>query len=179
MRDPAHEWCGFITTASGHTPASSHVSRCLALRSHRSSFSNRVPNSDSDCRSSALASFSTHIHGWYPIFRPGFSEYYFSVISGPLIPSPETCMTLMATAIGLAASSSGNPGLDVFQTDRIHRPYFDAAIASLPIVLTDDSITSVQSLILLIIYYCCLSKPCHAHDYCQIASLKIQNLLQK
>ncbi|KIW91690.1 uncharacterized protein Z519_07658 [Cladophialophora bantiana CBS 173.52] len=124
----------------------------------------------------ALASFSTHIHIWYPIFRPGFSDQYFRVISGPLVPSPASCLTLLVTAIGLVVYNS--PGVDGFQAEPTHHPYFEAAIASLPLVLTDDSIESVQSLILLSIYYCCLSKPCHALDYCLTASLKVQSSLR-
>jgi hypothetical protein len=82
----------------------------------------------------------------------------------------------MVTAIGLVVHSS--PGAEGYSSDSNHHSYFEAAIASLPIVLTDDSIASVQSLILLSIYYCCLSRPCHALDYCLIASLKVQNSLR-
>lgn len=80
----------------------------------------------------------------------------------------------MVVAIGLVVGSS--PGTEASLT---HHSYLEGAITSLPIVLTDHSIASVQSLILLSIYYCCLSKPCHALDYCLIASLKVQNLLRK
>ncbi|KAK5051985.1 hypothetical protein LTR84_002789 [Exophiala bonariae] len=126
---------------------------------------------------SALAAFSAHVHIWYPIFRPGFSEQYFRVISGPLIPSPESCLTLLVTAIGLVVHSSINNAGEA-QSEHTSDPYFEAAIASLPLVLTDDSIASAQCLILLSIYYCCLCRPCHALDYCLIASIKVQNCLQ-
>ncbi|KAH9218413.1 hypothetical protein DL95DRAFT_385461 [Leptodontidium sp. 2 PMI_412] len=125
---------------------------------------------------SALASFSEHVHAWYPIFRPDFSDQYFRIISGPLSPSPETCVTLLVATIGLVAQYA--PSMDGTQAEPTHIPYFEAALASLPIVLTDESLESVQSLILLSIYYCCLSRPCHAHDYCLIASFKIQNMLR-
>lgn len=127
------------------------------------------------CR--ALASFSEHVHVWYPIFRPDFSDQYFRIISGPLSPSPETCVTLLVATIGLVAQYA--PSMDGTQAEPTHIPYFEAALASLPIVLTDESLESVQSLILLSIYYCCLSRPCHAHDYCLIASFKIQNMLRQ
>jgi hypothetical protein len=42
----------------------------------------------------------------------------------------------------------------------------------------DVHMTSIQCLILISICYCCLLKPCRAHDYCLIASLKIQNLFK-
>lgn len=126
---------------------------------------------------SALASFSEHVHVWYPIFRPDFSDQYFRIISGPLSPSPETCVTLLVMTIGLVAQSA--PSSDVTQTELAHVPYLEAALVSLPIILTDESLESVQSLILLSIYYCCLSRPCHAHDYCVIASSKIQNMFRQ
>lgn len=84
----------------------------------------------------------------------------------------------MVTAIGLVVSSC-SPGTDGFYPDPAHHMYFEAALASLPVVLTDDGMASAQSLILFGIYYCCLSKPCHALDYCLIASLKVQYLLRK
>jgi hypothetical protein len=40
-------------------------------------------------------------------------------------------------------------------------------------------VTSIQCLIFLSIYYCCILKPCQAHDYCLIASFKIQNLFKR
>ena len=82
----------------------------------------------------------------------------------------------MVTAIGLVAhDSAAGEGP---QHEPSHGPYFEAAMACLPMVLAEESVASVQSLILLSIYYCCLSRPCHAHDYCLIASFKIQNLLK-
>jgi hypothetical protein len=61
--------------------------------------------------------------------------------------------------------------------ERQDTTYIEAALASLPLVLLESSVTSVQCLVLLSIYYCCLLKPCQAHDYALIASFKVQNLL--
>lgn len=123
----------------------------------------------------ALAAFSSHIHVWYPIIQPGFSERYVRTISGPLHPSPESCMILLVAATGFLALQ--DPTTGNIPTNSSHETYFDAALAALPIVLVDDGIDSVHCLVLLAIYHCCLSKPCHAHDYTLIAALKVQNLL--
>ncbi|KAL6232692.1 hypothetical protein BDW75DRAFT_247036 [Aspergillus navahoensis] len=115
----------------------------------------------------ALIAFSDRIHGYYPILPLDFSEGYFYVLSEPLTPSCHTCLVLLVAAIGCVAhdSSTGSP-------------YFDAALSWLPVVLGECTLTSIQCLILLSIYYCCLLKPCQAHDYCLIASFKIQNLFK-
>ncbi|KAF5577048.1 C6 transcription factor [Fusarium pseudocircinatum] len=124
----------------------------------------------------ALAAFSRHIHIWYPILHPGFSTRYLGIISGTLTLGPESCLVLLVAAVGalaqrdyeLGGSGSGNSS-DL---------YLEVAMASLPVVLTDKSIESVQCLFLLAIYHCCVSKPSQAYDYTMMASFKVQNLLK-
>ncbi|OBT39065.1 hypothetical protein VE00_10448 [Pseudogymnoascus sp. WSF 3629] len=124
---------------------------------------------------SALAAFFEHVHIWYPILSPGFSEQYFRIISGPLIPSPDSCLVLLVAAVGLLAQEIiCNSDL----TESTHSSYFEAVMTSLPIVVSDCELTSVKCLVLISIYYCCLLKPYQAHNYCLIASFKIQNLLK-
>lgn len=125
---------------------------------------------------SALAAFSTHIHVWYPILRPRFSERYLSIISGPLPPGSETCMVLLVAALGVLAQQDHQLGVSC--CDNTSELYLEAAMASLPAVLIDTSIESVQCLVLLSIYHCCLSKPYQAYDYAMITSFKVQNLLK-
>ncbi|KAH7264670.1 hypothetical protein B0J15DRAFT_491208 [Fusarium solani] len=115
---------------------------------------------------SALAAFSAHVHIWYPILRPRFSERYLGIISGSLPPGSETCMVLLVAALGVSSR------------DETSELYLEAAMASLPAVLIDKSVESVQCLVLLSIYHCCLSKPSQAYDYAMIASFKVQNLLK-
>jgi hypothetical protein len=116
----------------------------------------------------ALAAFSDRVHGYYPILPLDFSEAYFATLSAPLTPSSRTCLVLLVAAIGCVAHDPATGG-----------PYFDAGLQSLPVVLAECTLTSVQCLIFLSIYYCCLLKPCQAHDYCLIASFKIQNLFKR
>ncbi|KAH1436985.1 uncharacterized protein AFUA_5G00520 [Aspergillus fumigatus Af293] len=115
----------------------------------------------------ALAAFSDRVHCYYPILPLDFSETYFSVLSGPLAPSCQTFLVLLVAAIGCVARDPTTGS-----------PYYEAALASLPVVLAECTLTSIQCLIFLSIYYCCLLKPCQAHDYCLIASFKIQNLFK-
>ncbi|KAB8224286.1 hypothetical protein BDV33DRAFT_227161 [Aspergillus novoparasiticus] len=118
---------------------------------------------------SALATFSAHVHIWYPILPSGFSREYFRVLSGSLPPSSETCLSLLVAAVGL-----------VVERDEAvpATPYFQTALALLPIIVSECSVRSAQCLILISLYYCCLLKPCQAHDYCLIASSKIQNIIK-
>ncbi|KAH2516668.1 hypothetical protein KXW70_004332 [Aspergillus fumigatus] len=115
----------------------------------------------------ALAAFSDRVHCYYPILPLDFSETYFSVLSGPLAPSCQTFLVLLVAAIGCVARDPTTGS-----------PYYEAALASLPVVLAECTLTSIQCLIFLSIYYCCVLKPCQAHDYCLIASFKIQNLFK-
>jgi hypothetical protein len=116
----------------------------------------------------ALAAFSERIHSYYPILPLGFTEEYFHLLAEPLTPSSHTCLALLVAAIGgvVREQSSGSP-------------YFEAALTSLPVVLAECTLTSIQCLIFLSLYYCCLIKPLQAHDYCLIASFKIQNLFKR
>ncbi|KAJ6445246.1 C6 transcription factor [Purpureocillium lavendulum] len=124
----------------------------------------------------ALAAFSSFVHVWYPVLRPGFSERYLTVISGPLTPGSESCMVLLVAAIGTLAQQDYDLGGSCF--DGSSELFLEAAMASLPAVLIENTVESVQCLVLLSIYHCCLSKPCQAYDYAMIASFKVQNLLK-
>lgn len=124
----------------------------------------------------ALGSFSAHVHIWYPLLRPGFSERFIHVISGPLVPGPESCLVLAVAALGALVQQ--DHALGVSGSENSSDFYLEAAVASVPLVLVDNSIESVQSLFLLSLYHCCLSRPCQAYDYVVIASFKVQNLLR-
>lgn len=124
----------------------------------------------------ALAAFSQYVHVWYPILRPGFSERYLTIISGPLTPGAESCLVLLVAAIGTLAQQDVDLGGSC--NDGSSELFLEAAMASLPPALTENSIESVQCMVLLSIYHCCLSKPCQAYDYAMVASFKVQNLLK-
>ncbi|KAK3899971.1 hypothetical protein C8A05DRAFT_17674 [Staphylotrichum tortipilum] len=130
----------------------------------------------------ALDAFSAHVHIWYPILRPGFSERYLRVLTGPLAPGSESCLVLAVAAVGALgledqAVRTGAPSPS-YPPERNSELYLEAATASLPAVLVDESLESIQALVLLSIYHCCLCRPCQAYDYAMIASFKVQNLLK-
>ena len=134
----------------------------------------------------ALDAFSAHVHIWYPILRPGFTERYVSVLSGPLAPGSDSCLVLSVAAVGTLALEdqavrTGAPSSSSSSSypENSSELYLEAATASLPAVLIDESIESILALVLLSIYHCCLSRPCQAYDYAMIASFKVQNLLKR
>jgi hypothetical protein len=118
----------------------------------------------------ALAAFSERIHIYYPILASDFSEEYFRVLSEPLTPSCKSCLVLLVAAIGCVAHDP--------TSDR-ENPFFTVALSSLPLVVAECSLVTVQCLLFLSIHYACLLKPCQAHDYCLVASFKIQNLFKR
>ncbi|KAK5173248.1 uncharacterized protein LTR77_001929 [Saxophila tyrrhenica] len=124
----------------------------------------------------ALAAFSAHIHPFYSVFRPGFSQRHLQVMSGPLSPSCESFLSLVVTAVGVAASQDFAFGSATSDASAVN--FVDAAMSSLPDVVVDSGLISVQCLLLLSIYYCCTLQPCRAYDYVVIASLKVQNLMK-
>lgn len=127
---------------------------------------------------SALAAFYEKIHSWYPILPLAFSEQYFKTLSGTLAPSAESCLSLLVAAVGCVVQDEElSSGGDLHE--RSDLVFFEAALASLPIVISECSLVSVQCALLFAIYYCTLMKPCQAHDYSLIASFKIQNLLKR
>ncbi|PIG87874.1 hypothetical protein AARAC_000846 [Aspergillus arachidicola] len=97
----------------------------------------------------ALAAFSAHVHIWYPILPSEFSEEYFRVLAGPLLPSSETCLSLLVAAIGLLIEE-GEASSDT--------PYFETALTSLPVIVSECTVRT--------------------HDYSLIASSKIQNIFK-
>lgn len=124
----------------------------------------------------ALSAFSKHVHIWYPILGPGFSGHYIRVMSGPLNPSPDSCLVLLVAATGVLVQRDISRETSVPANTAC--PYFEAAMTSLPSLLVDTTIIAVQCLILLSIYHCCLVKPCQAYEYVMMASFKVQNLLR-
>ena len=124
----------------------------------------------------ALSAFSEYVHIWYPILRPGFSDHYIRTISGPLSPGPESFLVLLVAAIGVLAQNDRSP--EVRTAGDNGSLYLEAAMSSLPALLVETSITAVQCLILMSIYYCCLAKPCQAYEYIMLASFKVQNLIR-
>ncbi|KAF7593926.1 hypothetical protein BBP40_010628 [Aspergillus hancockii] len=86
---------------------------------------------------SALAVFSERIHIYYPILPSDFSEEYFRILSVPLVPSCQSCLVLLVAAIGCVAHDP---------TSDNENPYFAAALASLPLIVSECTSSKIQNL---------------------------------
>ena len=82
---------------------------------------------------------------------------------------------MLVMALGsFAAVDSITIALD----ERPDAVFFAEAAASLPDVLLDFSVQSLQCLIPFTVYHMCLIRPCQAHDHVIIASARAQNMLK-
>ncbi|KAH6663761.1 hypothetical protein B0J14DRAFT_609007 [Halenospora varia] len=123
----------------------------------------------------AFAAFYDRIHHWYPIFAPDLFQFYREMITGLLVPSSGSCLVLLVAAIGSVAQCSS---LTAAYEARPDSHYISKALYMLPNVHFEFSLTSVQCLVLLSIYYCSMAKPCQAHDYILMASSKAQAIFK-
>lgn len=124
----------------------------------------------------ALAAFSASVHPWYPVFRPGFSAWYLATISGPLRPSCDSGLALLVAAVGLLVADESITGQA--PGDHPALQFFEAAMASLPAMISSNTVSAIHCLLLLATYASCALRPCQAYEYLIIASFKVQNLLK-
>ncbi|KFY24116.1 hypothetical protein V493_05440 [Pseudogymnoascus sp. VKM F-4281 (FW-2241)] len=123
----------------------------------------------------AFGAFYDRMHHWYPIFSSETFDFYLEKLNSPLTPSSDACLLLLVAAIGSIAQC---PSLTAAYNTRPDSQYISKALCMLPNVHFEFSLTSVQCLILLSVYYCFIAKPCQAHDYILMASSKAQALLK-
>jgi hypothetical protein len=123
----------------------------------------------------AFGAFHEKVHHWYPILSPETFDLYLKTLESPLIPSSDSCLVLLVATIGSIAQCST---LTAAYDAGLSHHYISKALCMLPNVLSEFSLTSVQCLVLLSIYYCSIAKPCQAHDYILIASSKAQAILK-
>lgn len=121
-------------------------------------------------RFSALSKFLDAIHSWYPILAPDYSTRYVEVLYDIPSPSAAACLALIVAALGSFSSGSEEPQVDT---------YGRMALDMVSCVITQSSITAVQALVYIAVYYCCLCRPLEAFEFISIASFKAQNLLQR
>ncbi|KAM0196104.1 hypothetical protein ACHAPA_004747 [Fusarium lateritium] len=142
------------------TPGNS-ASRMLMMQSHRVT--------------ADLASFSEHVHIWYPLFPLDFTETFFHSIGNVGSSPVKSCLAILSLAIGCVA---GNNDVAAALGGRQELVYIYEAISFLPHVSTEHSIPALQCLILFAIYHLHLLQPCQAHDYILAASFRVQNMLR-
>lgn len=124
---------------------------------------------------SALGAFADRIHCWYPVLSFEFPTNFSSFLSGHVSSPVDTCLALLALAIGSLAEKSN---IAEALHERPDAPYFDEAAGMLQDILCDYTLGGLQCLILFSIYFMCRLKPCQAHDYILMASFKAQNMLK-
>lgn len=123
----------------------------------------------------AFAAFYDKMYHWYPIFSSETFDFYLEKLASLLTPSSDACLLLLVAAIGSVAQCSS---LTEAYNTRPDSPFISKALCMLPNVHFEFSLTSVQCLILLGVYYCFMAKPCQAHDYILMASMKAQAILK-
>ncbi len=96
-------------------------------------------------------------------------------MTGNITASTDSFLVLVVAAIGSVVRCSSIA--DAFEK-RPDAAYIATALSMLPNALFEFSLSSVQCLLLLSIYYNCLAKPCQAHDYILMASCKAQALFK-
>lgn len=114
------------------------------------------------------------IHIWHPILSFQQRE---NLLNAPDVPNvlSERCLYLILGAVGSLAQYDS---LTVALRERPDTRLMDEVQLLLPIVIIESSLTALQCLIFLSTYYLCLVKPCQAHDYILIASMRAQTLLK-
>lgn len=125
-------------------------------------------------RGSTLTAFFNRIHTWYPILSHRLREKLSNTEDLPRS-SSERCLYLILMAIGSLAQYESLP---VALRERPDAPLMEEVLLLLPTVLLESSLTALQCLIFVSTYYLCLVKPCQAHDFILIASMRAQNLLK-
>ncbi|KAK2686570.1 hypothetical protein QWA68_015345 [Fusarium oxysporum] len=144
----------------GTTPGFS-TSRLLMMQSHR--------------LTADLASFSEHVHTWYPLFSVEFSDIFFYTIGNVGSSTVNSCLAILVLAIGCMA---GNGNAAVPLDRRPELVYIHEATSFLQNVFLEHSIPALQCLVLFAIYHLHLLQPCQAHDYILAASSRVQNMLR-
>ncbi|KAH8693064.1 hypothetical protein BGW36DRAFT_399801 [Talaromyces proteolyticus] len=111
--------------------------------------------------------FTEEVHVWYPILHPDITNHFFETNSSCFPPSTKSCLCLLVASIAFILRKA--------QSESIH---FEAALSMVPIVLQEDSVVSIQCLILLSIYFACRVQPRQSYDYIRIASFRMHSLLR-
>ncbi|KAB8227970.1 fungal specific transcription factor domain-containing protein [Aspergillus alliaceus] len=120
--------------------------------------------------SRVLRIFHDRVHIWYPALHATFTDKFREAIARGFTPSStDSCLSLLVVSIGF---------LLLDRPPRGAPHHLKAALSMLPTVLQEDSVTSVQCLVLFSIYYSCLARPRQTHTYSRLASLRIRTLMR-
>ncbi|BCS02443.1 putative C6 finger domain protein [Aspergillus luchuensis] len=121
--------------------------------------------------------FFERVNVWYACVNPlTWPRYYKKALSLDFEGGPESCVVLLVLALG-SASQSGSISCLSADEELPGLPYFAAAWALLPAVMTRNSVLAAQCVILASAYLFYMVRPLEAWTLLSNASMKLQLLL--
>jgi hypothetical protein len=124
-----------------------------------------------------VQAFFEHVNVWYACVNPyNWTSYYQIALSHGFRESPESCIVLLVLALGNASSRGSILSVPADQ-EPPGMPYFAAAWALLPGLITRNTILAAQCMILASAYLFYLVRPLEAWTILSSVGTKLQLLL--
>jgi hypothetical protein len=137
----------------------------------------KTPCLDLSNTSAYIEAFFAKVNVWYACVNPfNWQSHYRIALSNGFREGPESCIVLLVLALG-QASCSGSISRVVPNEDPPGLPYFAAAWALLPGLMTRNSVMSAQCTVLASAYLFYLVRPLEAWTLLSSTSTKLQLLL--
>jgi hypothetical protein len=137
----------------------------------------KTPCLDLSNTSAYIEAFFGKVNVWYACVNPfNWTSHYHTALSNGFREGPESCIVLLVLALG-QASCSGSISRLSSSEDPPGLPYFAAAWALLPGLMTRNSVLSAQCTVLASAYLFYLVRPLEAWTLLSSTSTKLQLLL--
>jgi hypothetical protein len=137
----------------------------------------KAPCLDLSNTSAYIEAFFAKVNVWYACVNPfNWRNHYRIALSNGFREGPESCIVLLVLALG-QASCSGSISRIPLGEDPPGLPYFAAAWALLPGLMTRNSVLSAQCTVLASAYLFYLVRPLEAWTLLSSTSTKLQLLL--
>jgi hypothetical protein len=137
----------------------------------------KTPCLDLSNTSAYIEAFFAKVNVWYACVNPfNWTNHYRIALSNGFREGPESCIVLLVLALG-QASCSGSISRIPSSEDPPGLPYFAAAWALLPGLMTRNSVLSAQCTVLASAYLFYLVRPLEAWTLLSSTSTKLQLLL--
>lgn len=137
----------------------------------------KAPGLDLSNIDTYVEAFFAKVNVWYACVNPfSWSSYYRVALSNGFRDGPESCIVLLVLALGQASCSGSISRISNLE-DPPGLPYFAAAWALLPSLMTRNSVQSAQCTVLASAYLFYLVRPLEAWTLLSSTSTKLQLLL--
>lgn len=137
----------------------------------------KAPLLDLSNTSAYIDAFFAKVNVWYACVNPfNWQNYYRQALSNGFRDGPESCIVLLVLALG-QASCSGSISRVPANEEPPGMPYFAAAWALLPSLMTRSSVLSAQCTVLASAYLFYLVRPLEAWTLLSCTSTKLSLLL--